>query len=247
MKSRVISVSSLRAGLGALALAASPTPADSGSLSSAASAWKWLGPTQIQVGPQFGFMGSRLKASAEYAALVTPTPESGEAFMAPSFGGLATARWSPGITLTLAPHRETYGVSTVEETVAFPDNPFPHTLKASTELSYNVWPILVGMGWFGSRQRFQVQLGAYAAFLQSQEIKWIVDGEPYGNKPNVEVRNQSGWMLAMEYGVRVGPGDLLAGVESQRGSHSLMRGLRGSVKAESARAHLAYAWTVWRR
>lgn len=205
-------------------------------------------PRQILAGPQIGVTGSRFTASPEYRALVMPTAAPEESQLAPSWGGVVSARWSHWFSLTLAPHRETYKLATREETVSFPDNPFPHTLKSSTELEYNVWPISLGMGLFGRRQHFQVQLGVYGAILNHGEINWTVDGEPYSKVPSVLYReSQSGWFVGTEYGFRMGSGELLIGLETQRGRHSLLGGMDGALKARSSRAHMAYAWTVMRR
>jgi hypothetical protein len=57
--------------------------------------------------------------------------------------------------------------------VFFPDNPFPHTLESSTELGYNVWPVLLGFGWFNAKQHFQIQLGTYAAFVECRSVRKI--------------------------------------------------------------------------
>lgn len=205
-------------------------------------------PRQILVGPQIGVTGSRFTASPEYRALVMPTSAPDESQLAPGWGAVASARWSHWFSLTLAPHREIYRLATREETVSFPDNPFPHTLKASTELEYNVWPISLGMGLFGSRQHFQVRLGVYGAYLNHGQINWMVDGEPYANVPPVHYReSQSGWFVGTEYGFRLGAGELLVGVETQRGRHSLLGGMDGALKARSSRAHMAFIWTVMQR
>lgn len=205
-------------------------------------------PRQILAGPQIGVTGSRFTASPEYRALIMPTPASDGSGLAPSWGAVLSARWSHWFSLTVAPRRETYRLATREETVSFPDNPFPHTLEASTDLEYNVWPISLGMGLFGRRQHLQVRLGVYGAYLNRGEIKWTVDGEPYSKVPPVQYRqSQSGWFVGTEYGFRMGAGELLVGVDTQRGRHSLLGGMDGSLKARSTRVHMAYTWTVMRR
>lgn len=230
--------------LGMGGLGASATPA-------ATVAWSGLqrlAPREVEAGPLLGMAASRLTASSDYRALVRPTAAESEGHAAPSWGAILTARWSYGLSLTLAPRRETYGLKTREETVSFPDNPFPHTLKADTRLSYNVYPLLVGWGWQGARHGFRVQAGGYYAFREGESIRWIVDGEPYPNLPGHQVASTvSGWMVATEYGIRLGPGTLLAGLEAQRGAESLIKGLRGTLRSEAAQARLAYAWTLYRR
>jgi len=205
-------------------------------------------PRQLLVGPHFGYTGSRFKVSKDFAALIEPTPVERDAWFSPSYGLMIAARWKSGFTLALAPRRESYGVDTREETVSFPDNPFPHTLKASTEVGYNIWPLLLGYGWFAPRQHVQLQCGPYGAFLDESHIDWTVDDQPYAGRPNPEVRDtQSGWIAAIEYGFRIGPGELMLGAEAQRQNHSMMGGLKGSVKAESARASLTYGWILMGR
>jgi hypothetical protein len=205
-------------------------------------------PQQLLIGLQGGVMGSRLSASPAYNALIRPTTPNGDPWLASSFGVMITTRWKTGISLSLAPRKEYYGVKTQEQTVSFPDNPFPHTLKATTELSYNIWPLLLGMGWFTSRQHFQAQIGTYVGFLDQAHVKWTVDGEPYANTPTVQFRDTpTGWLLGTEYGLRWGKGEMLIGVDTQHGTRSLASGLAGSIRAESARVHLAYLWTLMQK
>ena len=207
-----------------------------------------LRPGQILVGPQIATTGARLQATREYAALIEPTPAARENWIAPSFGALVSLRWRRWFSLALAPRHESYGLSTREQVVSFPENPFPHTLKSTTELSYTVWPLFVGAGWFGRRQHVQALAGPYLAMLDESKVEWTVDGEPYRNMPPVEYRSShSGWLLGLEYGLRLGPGELLLGVEAQPGSGPLMEGMQGSVRARVARANLAYAWSVLRQ
>jgi hypothetical protein len=207
-----------------------------------------LAPREIQAGPQLGLSVSRFRASSEYGALIRPTPAEGEPRLAPVPGAVLTARWNGGISLTVAPRRERFGVRTRERTVSFPDNPFPHTLKSNTELTYNVWPVWLGMGWFAKRQHAQMQIGAYRAFLDEVEMEWIVDGEPFPNRPQVNLRQTySGWMLGFEYGFRMGAGELTLGLETQHALDSMMEGLSGSIKAESAQVRLAYLWSLMKR
>lgn len=58
---------------------------------------------------------------------------------------------------------------------------------------------------------------------------------------------QTGWILAAEYDLRLGPGELLLGAEAKRENHSFLAGLKGSAKVESARVSAAYAWFLMRR
>ena len=212
------------------------------------SPWTSLRPRQVLVGPQIGFTGSWFNASPQYQALIEPTPARDNGGTALSLGAVLTARWSHWFTLSVAPHRETYRMETHEGTVAFPDNPFPHSLHATTDLSYNVWPLTMGIGWFTARQHFQVQLGAYTALLDHAEIHWIVDGQEYSNLPPTNYNTSlSGWILGSEYGLRLGPGDLVVGMDTQREFQTLMTGLEGSLKARSVRMHLGYAWEIWSR
>lgn len=202
-------------------------------------------PLRLQIGPQIGMLGARLQSSREYRALLEPTEAREGAWKSLSWGAVLTARWNHGFSLTLAPRREAYGVETREQTVAFPDNPFPHTLAAKTRLDYMVWPVQAGMGWQGARQRFEVALGVYKASLVSADIRWIVDGEEYPNRPAVgAVGNHYGWLVSTGYGFRLGGGELLAGVEAQQGFESVLRGLEGEVRPRSWRALAAYLWTL---
>ena len=210
--------------------------------------WARFAPRQILAGPQAGVSTTRFRTSPEYGALLKPTPVERKAGMSPSFGAVITARWASGISLTVAPRREIHGLATQERDVSFPDNPFPHTLESRTELEYNVWPVLLGMGWTNGRHRAQAQAGAYTAFLDHADMEWRVDGEAYPNRPQVEILQEyNGWMLGIEYGVRLGPGELVLGLESQRASRSIMEGLKGSVRTESAQMRAAYLWTLMRR
>ena len=85
-------------------------------------------PEQIHLGPQMGMTASRFQATSQYRAMVMPTAANRDAWMSPSYGALITGRWRKAFTLTLAPRMESYGMDTREETVYFPENPFPHTL-----------------------------------------------------------------------------------------------------------------------
>lgn len=205
-------------------------------------------PREIQLGPQAGLALSTLRTSSEYGALVKPTPAERGSRWRPNPGLVLAARWPRGISLAIAPRRAAYGVRTREETVSFAGNPFPHTLKSNTELEYNVWPLIFGMGWFTSRQHLQMQIGAYMAMLEHADVGWTVDGEPYANGPSVQVRDSfNGWMLGTEYGYRIGPGELVVGVQAERGFDTMMDGLNGSITAESAQVRAAYMWTLMRR
>lgn len=223
--------------------------ADRDSLSAAGpSPWARLLPKQVQAGPQIGFTGSRFMASQDYHALIEPTPAKNDVGTALSLGAILTARWSHWFTLSLAPHRETYAMETRERTVAFPGNPFPHSLQASTKLSYNIWPVMMGIGWFTSRQHFQIQLGAYKAYLDQAEIQWTVDGEGYPNLPPLNYNETlTGWIVGSEYGLCLGSGDLLIGADTQGERQSMMTGMAGSIQAQSIRFHLGYVWNVWGR
>jgi hypothetical protein len=111
-----------------------------------------------------------------------------------------------------------------------------------------VFPLLAGMGWYPGRQHFQVQLGVYRAFLDGGKTEWVADGEPYGGHPYVSIRESiDGWMMAVEYGFRFGPGEWNLGIEYQRAGESALDGLKGSVRPEAAQLHLAYAWILWQR
>jgi hypothetical protein len=205
-------------------------------------------PREIQLGPQAGLALSTLRTSGEYGSFVKPTAADRDPGLGPDFGVVLAARWNHGITLAIAPHRATYRVHTREETVSFAGNPFPHTLKSNTELSYNVWPLILGMGWFTGRQHIQMQIGAYKALLEHADMGWTVDGEPYSNGPQVHVRESfNGWMLGTEYGYRLGSGELVMGVEAGRGFDTMMDGLKGSITAESAQVRVGYLWRLMRR
>lgn len=205
---------------------------------------RWI-PDRFHIGPQIGLLGSRLRSSREYRALLEPTEVRDGAWKSISWGAVLAAHWHPGFSLALAPRREAYGVETRERTVAFPDNPFPHTLKADTRLEYMVWPLLAGMGWRGTRQRFEVAIGGYAASLIDSGIRWIVDGEEYPNRPAVEVvGDHSGWLVSTGYGFRLGQGEFVAALEAQQGFGSLLRGLEGEVRPRAVRAQVAYLWII---
>lgn len=202
-------------------------------------------PTRIHLGPEAGILASRLTASPEYRALLTPVEARREFQAAPSFGVSAVFRWSHGFSLALAPRWESYGVETREGTVSFPDNPFPHTLQARTELSYLVLPVLAGMGWEGRRQHFRVQLGVYRASLDEGSVTWTVDGEEYGGRPPVDFEGgHTGWLVATQYGFRMGPGEVVLGVEAQRAFRTLLSGLEGEVRSQGGRVKLGYLWCV---
>jgi hypothetical protein len=150
--------------------------------------------------------------------------------------------------LAFSPRWEKFGLRTVEDTVSFSGNPYPHTLKARTELAYKVFPLLAGMGWFPSRHHFQVQLGVFRAFLDHGKTEWVVDGESYPGHPPYSIRTSiDGWMTTAEYGFRWGPGELNLGIEYQRSMDPAMEGLHGSMQPDAAQFRLAYAWTLWDR
>lgn len=202
-------------------------------------------PRRIEAGPLFGFSGSRFAATSQYAALILPTSAPDRLHEAPTWGGLVTAHWNRAFSLTLSPRRETYGLATREATVAFPGNPFPHTLKAETELTYNVWPLMAGMGWSGRRQGFRVLAGAYAAWLVDATLRWTVDGNPGFPLPGHRIKGSyTGAIAGIEYALRLGRGSLALGLETQRASESLLEGLDGSLMASSSRFHLACLWTL---
>lgn len=79
-------------------------------------------------------------------------------------------------------------------------------------------------------------------------MEWTVDGEAYPNRPQVLILEKyNGWMLGIEYGVRLGPGELVLGLESRLASRSIMEGLKGAVRTESAQLRATYLWTLMRR
>lgn len=205
-------------------------------------------PRDILVGPEVGMLESRFSASPEYRSLIQPTAAGREFWTFPTWGLSATARWSHWFSLTVSPRRETYGMETREETVAFPGNPFPHELRARTEIAYNVWPIVAGMGLEGRRQHLRVQLGFYRAFYHEGDVQWIVDGEESGREPSVQFQEDfTGWSVGVDYGFRMGPGEWILGAEMQRGLETMMSGLEGSIKAQSSRIRMGYQWTVFRK
>lgn len=204
---------------------------------------RWI-PSGVLVGPHVGVGASRLRATTEYSRLVEPTAGEG-AWKSLSWGGSLTVRWPSGFSLTTAPRRESFGLSTREETVAFSGNPFPHTLRSRTELSYNLYPLLAGLGWFTARHHVQAQAGAYVALLESSKLEWTVDGERYSQRPQVGFKEKiTGWMLAAEYGYRLGKGELVVGIESHRAGRSAMDGLSGSIRPEAAQVRLSYLWAL---
>ncbi len=205
-------------------------------------------PNELQAGLQVGWQASRFHATSDYRSLIEPTAAEEGPFQAMSWGVVVSARWRSGFSLSLAPRSETYGERTQEETVTFAGNPFPHQLKSNTELHYTVWPLLAGMGWFTSRQHVQVQLGPYTALYNYGSVVWTVDGEPYGGRPNPIIRESvGGWMLTTEYGYRVGRGELVVGLETQRADESAMEGMRGAIKPEGAMVRVGYAYSLMRR
>jgi hypothetical protein len=227
------------------ALAAQGAEGTNDRLSPAGRFLEKLLPTRIHVGPEAGVLASRLTASSEYRALITPVETRRDVRAAPSYGVTAVFRWSHGFSLALAPRWESYGLETREGTVSFPDNPFPHTLKARTELSYLVLPLLAGMGWEGRRQHLRAQLGVYKATLDAGSVEWTVDDERYEGRPTVEIATEhTGWLFATEYGVRMGPGEMVLGVEAQRAFRSLMTGLEGAVRSQGGRVKLGYLWAL---
>ncbi|MBW8887664.1 MAG: hypothetical protein JF616_07900 [Fibrobacteres bacterium] len=207
----------------------------------------WV-PCEGSLGLQVGAQASRLGATSEFRSLVEPVPAENGTWVSPSVGAVFSLRWRPGFTLGFAPRWENFGLRTVEDTVSFGGNPYPHTLKSRTELAYNVFPLLAGMGWFPARHHFQVQLGVFRAFLDHGKTEWIVDGEHYSNHPPGSIRSSiDGWMTTAEYGFRCGPGDLNLGIEYQRSWDPAMEGLNGRIQPDAAQFRLAYAWILWDR
>jgi hypothetical protein len=247
-----MNIRTARRALSALALAflsaAAPRAEDAALPLPRFSKLAFLLPKSILAGGHLGVTGSHLHAEGDYSQVSEPTQAIGSAWLSPSFGALISARWNAGITLTFAPRIESYGVETREETVSFSGNPFPHTLKSSTRLDYRVFPLLLGIGVFPGRHHLQFQAGTYYAALDKYSNEWTVDGQPYPNAPKPHVNwTQSGWILAMEYGVRMGSGEMLLGAEMQGQSGSFLQGMNGSIKARSERLSAAYAWTILRR
>lgn len=213
-----------------------------------AGGWKSYLPEQALLGPQAGIQAMRFRASEDYRALIEPVPAESRPWTRLSWGADFSVRWRPGLILSLSPRRETYGLRTVEDTVSFRGNPYPHSLEARTELTYNVWPILAGFGWFSGGRHAQARLGWYRAYFDAGGVDWTVDGSRYSGTPRAPVRKSfDGWMLVVEYGFRWGPGELSLGVESMRAFDSVFDGLRGSLRPEAAQVRLGYAWTLWNR
>lgn len=207
----------------------------------------WL-PCEGSIGPMLGVQTTRLRATSEYRSLVEPVPSEDGPWVSPAVGAEFSVRWRQGFTLAFTPRRETYGLRTVEDTVSFQGSPYPHTLKASTELAYNVYPLMAGMGWYPGRQHFQVQLGVFRALFDHGKVEWIADGESYSGHPAPFIRESfDGWMAAAEYGFRFGPGEWDLGIEYRRAGESAMDWLKGSLRPEAAQVHLAYAWILWHR
>jgi hypothetical protein len=208
---------------------------------------RWF-PVEVALGPQAGAQLSRLRATSEYRSLLEPVPERERPWIRPSFGGFVSARWANGFSLTLAPRREYYGLRTVEDTVSFAGNPYPHTLAARTGIDCNVWPLLAGFGRSHGRHRARIQAGLYQAFISDFGLAWIVDGEPSARRPKALPSSSfAGGMLAVEYGFGWGPGEWIAGLEYERAFDSALYGLEGSVRVEALQIRLGYAWAVWRR
>ena len=187
----------------------------------------WL-PCEGNLGLHAGLQASRLKATSEFRSLIEPTPARRSVVDIAVARSGVSLRWRPGFTLAFSPRRETFGLRTLEDTVSFQGNPYPHTLKARTELAYNVFPLMAGMGWFPGRQHFQAQLGVYRAFYDHGSLDWIADGEPYAGHPHGSIKSSiDGWMLAGEYGLRWGRGNLNLGIEYERAGESALDGLKG--------------------
>jgi hypothetical protein len=205
-------------------------------------------PCEVGLGLRIGAQASHLRATSEFRSLAEPVPAEKGPWVSPSYGAVLSLRWRPGFTLAFSPRSETFGLRTVEDTVSFSGNPYPHALKARTELAYKVFPLMAGMGWFTGRRHFQVQLGVFRAFLDHGKLEWIADGEPYAGHPPAPPRDSfDGWMLAAEYGFHWGPGDLNLGMEYQRAGESALDGVKGMLQPEAAQLHLAYAWSLWQR
>lgn len=222
-------------------------PADSAHSYDARILGKWL-PIEATLGPQAGAQYSRLRATSEYRALIEPVPAQDDPWIAPAWGASFSLRWRSGFTLALAPRRESFGLRTVEDTVSFQGNPYPHALRARTKLSYDVLPLQAGWGWFPGKQRFQARLGAFAAFLDQGDIAWTVDGQPYSGHPRVQVKDSfGGWLAAAEYGRLLGPGAVNLGIEYQFSRESPLTGLKGSFRSDAVQVRLGYDWIVWHR
>ena len=132
--------------------------------------------------------------------------------------------------------------------MSFQGNPYPHTLRARTELSYNILPLQVGWGWFPGKQRFQARLGSFAAFLDRSDIVWTVDGQPYSRQPGGLAKDSfGGWLASAEYGRMVGPGAVNLGIEYQFTRESPLSGLKGSMTLDAFQVRLGYDWILWHR
>ncbi len=205
----------------------------------------WL-PNRLQLGVNVGITASRMKATGDYAQAMAPAPAKKDAWIDPGLGFMASLRWGPWFTLSVHPHNEAFGMNTREGQVSFPGNPFPHTVKASTRVSYNVFPIAAGLNWSGKRANASLQLGVYKAFLDDNTIEWTSDDEPYDGHPKQLPlsADENGWLFGLDYGWRLGPGDISLGFQTRRSFRSLGKQWSGSLHALPARLSLGYAWTA---
>jgi hypothetical protein len=221
-------------------------PADSAHSYPIHKARRWL-PNELSLGAQAGAQYSRIRATDEYRSLLEPVPAEDRPWIGASVGGFVSIRWRSGFSLSLSPRRESYGLRTVEDTVAFAGNPYPHTLRARAEIGYNVWPLMAGYDRVRGRHRVRIQAGLYQAFLSDSRIEWTVDGERSARIPPAAPREDvAGGAAAIEYGFRYGPGECIGGLEYQRAFDPALTGLRGSARTDAVQLRVAYAWTVWR-
>jgi len=209
------------------------------------SLWSKLKPAELWLGPEIGMARSHLETSQEVAALLTPTPESAPNSVSPVFGGSVQAVWARHFSLTLAARREIFSLTTSESSVSFPNNPFPHTLSSRTRLTYNVWPVLMGLHLGSPRHSWVLQAGLYRAYLDDATLSWTVDGEPYSHTPDPQFRRrENGYFFATEFSSQWGRGQWKVGISSRRTQESLTEGWRGRLDMEAAQIILGYRWNL---
>lgn len=206
----------------------------------------YLRPSELWVGPDIGLSQTHVRTSQEVTALLMPTPGASSNSFQPIFGGSVQGKWTRHLSLTLALRKERLSIRTPEAIVAFPGNPFPHTLSSQTRLSYNVWPLLLGLHLGSAKRSLVLQAGVYTAFLDERSHQWTVDGEPYAKTPDAQFRSQeSGLAFATEFSSQWGRGQWKLGLVSRRTDESLTETWRGRLDLESAQILLGYRWNLF--
>ncbi len=198
---------------------------------------------EILLSGRVGVVGSELITQGDQSAYFDPVSKA-RPLVEPTYGFTAEARWN-WVSLSVGGWYERVGQTSNQTTVEFPNNPFPHELVAAPWIDYLVLPLEGGFGAAGKRQSFFVQAGVYAALEEGNRIAWQVDGGPYSGAPMPTIEDgDTGWIMGLEYTLRLPHGCLLVNVDTRSSFSTVATDMNGSTRVATVAATLGYGFSL---